>query len=418
MTGKARALVVADSDSYLKWGARRAVELADRYETDVVVVRSATTPSAQQVADALAGTHWHASETSAAALVDALVADPPEVLFLACRGPIVEFILRRVRTKAVRQPVVATGIPGLWFPPTSLGLRLRRLADLLVVHSRAERNAVRKRNYRQTFLKSYGLASIMNRSARDLAHPEGPVVFAPQAVVPRTEPERVELLRGIVRAARANPDVPFIIKVRGMAGEAQTHPERMAYEDLATRHSIALPPNVSVERGPLSDFLDGARGFFTVSSTAALEAVGAGVPTLCLHDFGISKLNINQVFKGSGLLGSLDDLADLRFKQPREAWMRDNYFHDVADDNWLDLLDGLVENAPERDLADVPSWRGVRRWPQNLLTRANALGNEDVFAMRVTYRVAGPPVRKTLEAGRRAKKRLRGSTSLGVPRAS
>ena len=79
MTGKARALVVADSDSYLKWGARRAVERADRDETDGVVVRSATTPSAQQGADALAGTHWHASETSAAALVDALVADPPEV---------------------------------------------------------------------------------------------------------------------------------------------------------------------------------------------------------------------------------------------------------------------------------------------------------------------------------------------------
>ena len=53
-----------------------------------------------------------------------------------------------------------------------------------------------------------------------------------------------------------------------------------------------------------------ARGFATVSSTAALEAMAMDRPTL-----------INLVFEGSGCPGTLDDLRRSRLFQPDPDWL-------------------------------------------------------------------------------------------------
>jgi hypothetical protein len=80
-----------------------------------------------------------------------------------------------------------------------------------------------------------------------------------------------------------------------------------------------------------------------VSSTAALEAIGVGVPLVVLTDFGVSAEAINEVFIGSGCLGTLDDLARGELRSPREEWLRDNYFHPADETDWVDRITQLVQ---------------------------------------------------------------------------
>jgi len=79
--------------------------------------------------------------------------------------------------------------------------------------------------------------------------------------------------------------------------------------------------------GSMAEQLTPGTAMVTVSSTAALEALDAGLPVLVLSDFGVSDEMLNKVFEGSGLLGTLADLKAGRFFHPEQGWLRDNYFH-------------------------------------------------------------------------------------------
>jgi len=363
--------VVADSDSYLKWAVSRLAELEATFDTSLVVVRNAVTPSADQRAAAIDGRlAGEPPLLGLAALADRLRRDPPDLLLLACRGPLIQLLLLEELRGVRAAGVVAAGIPGIWFPPTALGLELRAACDLIVVHSARERAAVED-VLPQGRLAHTGLASLMG--AQEVGGAERRrVVFAPQALVPARVEDRERLLDTLALTAEGHPDLDVVIKVRGGEGEAQTHAESASYESLARGRS--LPPNLVFERGPLREYLGDCAGFVTVSSTAALEAVAAGVPSLVLEDFGVSAATINVVFEGSGLLGTLDDLVALRFRDPDAAWMADNYFQ--AEDDWVDVAERLASRAPDITPMRDPL-AGLARTPWRVRRRAIALGAAD-----------------------------------------
>ena len=88
------------------------------------------------------------------------------------------------------------------------------------------------------------------------------------------------------------------------------------------------------------------------------------MPLLVLSDFGVSAEMINLVFEGSGLLGTLDDLAAGDFRAAEPAWCAANYFHPAGRDDWAGLLAGLVIGpAPDaRQVAlDGPEHATARR---------------------------------------------------------
>lgn len=84
-------------------------------------------------------------------------------------------------------------------------------------------------------------------------------------------------------------------------------------------------------------------------------------PTLIISDFGVSAEMINVVFEESGCLGTLDDLRSGRLRQADPQWREANYFHPAGDNNWLDLLDQLLEVRAAGQLAQLPRWRGSLR---------------------------------------------------------
>ncbi|WP_430867945.1 DUF6716 putative glycosyltransferase [Demequina aurantiaca] len=421
-----RVLVLADSDSYLKWAVTRARELPSEWRVEVAVLANAVTPSARQRADAVAG-RWVDVPVISVAAAEERINAGLDVLLLACRGPLIEFLFEEVLGQMSQRPAVVAGIPGLWFPPTRRGLDFRADVDLLVVHSRREREAVDAANpsggpqvalaaliegerpvrphwhESEADVSGSALAKVPTHSQVQAHSPTrrhtlsdasaapaapaatrgaGAIIFAPQALVPSTRAERVTLLDGLVRTAVENPSVPVLVKLRGEEGEAQTHSEFASYPELARQLRVERPRNLRFVQGPLSEHLEGARGLVTVSSTAALEAVGAAVPTMVLGDFGVSALNLNEVFRGSGLWGDLDRLARLDFPQVDTAWKHDNYFHEAHESNWVDAVTCLAEDRAlleslraSRPHSKAPD--GARGRIRRLRVRSQALGRSD-----------------------------------------
>jgi hypothetical protein len=165
--------------------------------------------------------------------------------------------------------------------------------------------------------------------------------------------------------------------------------------------------------------LDRAVALVTISSTAVLEAVARGIPALTLTDFGISRPLINQVFVDSGLEGDAIDLADGVFGTVSPDWMRDNYFHQESDDDWVIRTDRLMALRDAGALLDRPA---ARRSRGGVLRRAwerkNALGPADRSVLGLVALVAGVPIRTAKRLVRRVVRVVRppAPSVVGAPR--
>lgn len=369
-----RAVVVADTDSYVKWGAT-LVGTAP-WESRVVVLDGHVAPSARQIRDALVGTDVDpgtVDRVRRAGLRTLLRTDRPDVLVLAVRAHAVPAVLGLLDDVADR-PVVVTGVAGICVPVQWYDVNLRRGTDLYLVHSRRERrdllavaarHGVRHRVALGT-LPFLRVAAGSLRAVRGTVRTrtaDGPVVFAPQSLVPAGDADRERVLRGL--AAAVGPDREVHVKVRSRHGEAEAHRGAGDYTSLLERlHAEgAVPSGLRVVDGPMAEHLERASGFVTIGSSAVLEAVAGGVPSVVLGDLGVDDAHLNAVFVGSGLLGSLDDVAHGRFRRVDPAWAADNYFHDPADDDWLQQVEQLLVDRALRGLPlpqPVPATLGNR----------------------------------------------------------
>lgn len=370
-----RALVVADTDSYVKWGAT-LVEQArtsdgHAWQRRLVVLDGHAAPSARQVADALTGTDVDVAAVDRVRLggLRRLLDEwRPDVLVLAVRAHAVPVLVDLLPRDASR-PVVVSGVAGICVPVQWYDVNLRRGADVFVVHSHRERRDLLEIATRHDVRHEVALATLpflpiaarrpvpVGRHAASVGaetpHDVGPVVFAPQSLVPADDAGREVVLAGLAAAARDGGEVH--VKVRSRDGEVEAHRGAGDYPALMARLRAdgRLPDAVRVVEGPMGLHLRGASGFVTIGSSAALEAVAAGVPTIVLTDLGVDDAHLNGVFVGSGLLGSLQDVADRRFRRVDPAWAADNYFHDGADDDWTTRVEALLARRDHGDLAPV-----------------------------------------------------------------
>lgn len=334
-------LAVADSDSFVKWAAATLERLGDGFDGALVVLRTPVEPHADQVAAAVAGTTVADRPTPVLALrevVRLLRTRRPDVVLVAATGPAAELVLRALPGLEHR-PVVVTGLPGMSVPATELALRYRSASDLFVVHSHRERDEfaeiadrlgvpVRCVVSRLPFL----VGSAGEHPAPDAA-PVGRVVFAPQAKFPEEVEDRRAVLRSLGRLALAQPGTDVVLKLRGLAGQAQTHHEAWPMDVLRER-MLAEPgvERVRVATGPLEDYLGPGSVLVTISSTAVLEAFALGRRALVLSDFGLGDANLTGVYVGSGVVGTLDDLEHGRFAHADDAWLERNYLHHEVDE--------------------------------------------------------------------------------------
>lgn len=411
-----RLLVMADSDSYVKWGAALASSLPRGWSASIVILATPVQPSPRQLAAALAHTRFTAADVPIIEVDDlegVLDAARPDAVLLALRGPLVRVITPIVGASPNR-PVLVSGFPGLTIPAVFKAVIFREQVDLIVLHSKREVRDFRANAALLQVPVAFGLATLpfLHHARGDGPAVGGDVVFAAQAKVPSLVEDRIRVLGWLAAAARARPDRRVIVKVRALSGEAQTHAEEFDYADLLGRPEVlatlgGVPANLVVEHGPMATHLRGAAGFVTISSTAVLEAVAAGIPALLIDDFGVEPALINTVFEGSGLFGGSADLIAGRMRAADPAWLVDNYFHGEDHDDWLAALERLVAQRAEEPLMLRPrrhnlSGGALRR----AFERRKMLGHHDRSLLGRVSMLAGVPARWAVRRVRRVRARF------------
>lgn len=340
-----KVLAIADSDSYIKWGASVLTRMPAAWSRDLLIIRTPALPSARQLESVLAGTDFAASSTPLLDLADlaAMVTEQrPDVVLLSVRGPVVRVLIRMIVAAGPHRPLIVGGLPGISIPATLLALYYRSQVDLIILHSAREVEEFDQLAVSWGIRQEFALATLPFLS--DLAAPAGmrrDIVFAAQAKVPRDLEDRKRVLHWLAETARAQPERLVIVKLRGLSGEAQTHSERFPF-DVLLENLVDRPDNLVVSTGPMIKHLERAAALVTVSSTASIEAIALGVPVLALDDFGVSASLINLVFEGSGMLGSSRQLAAGDFRSPSPQWRESNYFHGPADDTWIAAIEAGV----------------------------------------------------------------------------
>ena len=418
-TGR-RLLVIADSDSYVKWGAAFASRLPAGWSAELVVLQSPVHPSARQLRAALAGTAFTAEAVPTIRLdelPERLAAGRPDAVLLALRGPLVR-VVAPIAARGPNRPVLVSGFPGLTIPAERKAIVYREQVDLIVLHSRREVRAFRANAIELGIAVEFGLATLAflqgGRAADAAADGQRTdLVFAAQAKVPAARDDRVRLLGWLAAAARRHPSRRVVVKVRARRGEAQTHAEAFDYAELLADPEVrralggSLPPNLVVDDGPMADHLARATGLVTVSSTAALEAVASGLPTLLIDEFGVTPKLINTVFEGSGLFGGADAIADWALRRPAEGWLADNYFHGDEHDDWVARLDMLLDRRaagelPLRMRAHNLSGGALRR----AFERKRMLGEHDRSIAGAAAMAVAIPTRWVVRRARRVRAML------------
>jgi hypothetical protein len=378
-------LAVADSDSYLKWAACLLDDLPGGGETELAVVRTPIAPSPEQIAAAVGGRPAPPLLTGRA-LRRLAERTRPDAIIVACTGPVVDVLVAEVFAELMPRPVFVTGLPGISVPATEKAWLFRSGCDLFVVHSERESVEFAAIAARLGGGGAVGLARLPFLRPGVAGGGGNRVVFATQAKVPREREERERVLLSLAELAGQRPDLDVVVKLRALEDERQTHNERHHYQRLW--RELGEPGRLAFEVGSMHDQLVRAAGFVTVSSTAALEAIAQEVPLLVLSDFGVNAEMINLVFEGSGLLGTLDDLAAGDFRPADPRWCAANYFHPADRNDWARRLDRLVTGRPRvpaTSLLDGPEHAAARR--------------------RARMRLDVPP--NVLRAGYRAKRRMR-----------
>jgi len=400
-----RALALVDSDSYVKWGAALLGQLPSGWRRELALVTTPAAPSAAQLAAALEGSGIDAARVSALTL-DGLrerVRDHlPDVVIVAMRGPAASVVLRMLASLEHR-PVLVSGLPGISIPATSKALLFRGQADLMVLHSKRELREFAVLAGSKGWEFRFALATLPFIDRRPVVGGTD-IVFAVQAIVPATLEERERMLDLLIETAGRNPGHRVVIKVRAVSGESQTHAEANSYPDMLADRA-AVPLNLAVASGPMAEALDTAAALVTVSSTAAIEAIGRGVPVLAVDEFGMSPKLINVVFEGSGLFGGADDLVARRFAHPRPEWLDENYFHDADDSDWTRELDALLAARAAGVLASRHSLRGRAGGTLRLAwERKRAFGADDTSRAGAIALAVGVPMRRAALLARRLRR--------------
>ena len=407
-----RVLGVTDSDSYIKWGAAIVDRMPADWQTNLVVIRTPALPSESQRVSALSGTRFGAADVPLVDLADLarLVADEqPDVVLLSVRGPVVRVLVRMIDSAMPHRPVIVSGLPGISIPETMLALYYRSRVDLMLLHSKREITAFSALAASLGIEQDFGLATLpFLTDDRGSSTGGGDIVFAAQAKVPATLSDRLLVMQWLAETARRHPESRVVVKLRGVAGEAQTHSERYPF-DVILEGMTEVPENLVVSTGPMAEHLERASALVTVSSTAAIEAIAAGVPVLAIDDFGVTARLINLVFEGSGLLAGSDALISGDFRHPDATWLDENYFHPLADETWITAIEAAVVRRESGAFPLRPQFRAtVGGNLRRIWDRKRALGQYDTTLGGYAALAVGLPLRWGVRRLRAVRARLRG----------
>jgi hypothetical protein len=230
-----------------------------------------------------------------------------------------------------RRPCFVATFPGIDFTP-ELGIRARRFVDVMCVNGTLDMKAyaqflpvsLRKKRKALQFSPFF----YRHIPLKPVRRPRQ-VVFFSQSIMPASRESRLEVAATLLEAAKCNPDVKFLFKLRHLEEEnkVHTHQEKYPYRQLIGELTGgALPENFSFTTTYMGDLLKSTDLTITCASTASIEALGSGVPSLFLTDYTAAKeeahYNSLQAFlEGSGIQATKDDIIALKVRHPNREWL-------------------------------------------------------------------------------------------------
>ena len=354
------AILVAAFDSQLKWAGtiRRALE-SRGFACQLIVpsdIRHAISDG--QLADYDGGGVAYLPWTelvSASLKVDAVV--------LAVHGPLVRRfchdLFDAVEVTRALPPVTISGWVGVIIEKIIAGYLERYATDIVGVNSRSELatfEAVARNLHLPTGnLVLSGLPLLSGERPKTAVDtPIKRVLFADQPTVPQTREDRLYIYQRLLAYARTHPDRQVVLKPRHRMGEDTFH--RMKFHPEILLRGVRTPPNFSIDYTTISEQLADLDLMLTVSSTAALEAVGAGVRTAFIADLDVREQLGNHIFLESGLLRTFDQLEKDDIGIPTENWVEDYFFNTSGVSPAQRLADRALELVMGADRGRPPTW--------------------------------------------------------------
>ncbi len=306
--GPLRVLGVAGYDSFLRAAGKIARIFADggaEVEFALLSTRQDQISESQVRAEALPfPIHPHQMDTL---LADGLL-ERYDVVLLALEGASSRNFFLRLAELGDDRPLVVSFYPGIVLRYPFDGLSSRSPADVLWLNS--DEDLASYREMCASFGVSadnasvFGIPHLLSRIERSGAA-DGPVVFFEQTVIPRAIEDRTFLASGLIDLARRHPDRQVIVKPRHRVEDFTLHKARVHIEPLISdlaAGSGGMPRNLTISHEPASALLARASLCLTISSTVAIEAVNAGVPTAIIGDFGAHDDSGIHYFYGSNLI--------------------------------------------------------------------------------------------------------------------
>ncbi len=370
-----QALFVAAYDSQLKWAMSLGAELGARGWQYSVVVPSDVRNSLSKEQLAAAGSvtvermRW-TDLLKRARTVDCVV--------LALQGTLVarftdELELLRRDEPSVREPVVVTGWVGIIIEKLVAGYLDRAGSDVVAVNSADNlREFVATGRRLGVPSDNLLLSGLPLLPARPKPPSDGPIrtlVFADQPTVPGTRWDRAYLYCRLLEYARAHPERRVLLKPRHRPSESTFHVMQDHPETLLPRLG-AIPPNFAITYDRITALLPQTDLLLTMSSTAGLEAIGAGVRTVFIGDLGVHEKHGNQVLVASGLIATFDDVMADRIPRADPDWLEDIFIGGEVSpagrivDRVIQLRELAPAERPARSVAAGPYLSGrvaVRR---------------------------------------------------------
>jgi hypothetical protein len=189
---------------------------------------------------------------------------------------------------------------------------------------------------------------------------------------------------------------------------------------------LRKPANFSIDYTPISARVADLDLMLTISSTAALEAVGAGVRTAFIADLDVREQLGNHILLGSDLLRTFDQLERDDIGVPSKAWI-DDYFFDI---NGVAPVEQIAERALElvqrTDRGQPRAWRTALFASQHELityrkraTRSDPLTGDRIALRRAVARWILPyGVQRRLRQARARRKAERVPAATQPPQVS
>lgn len=257
-------------------------------------------------------------------------------------------------------PVIAGGFFGVLADNPHHGYQMRLGFDVLALNSEPDRalfaELAEGLGLSTESLLVSGLALLPGTPDAQKTGPIRRLLFADQPSVPSNPEQRRYVYRSLIAYALAHPEREVVVKPRTRPGEGTFH--KSAFSPEQVLKSLEFPANFSIDYTAIATQLDYTDLVLTVSSTAAVEALGRGCRVAIISDLGVNQDLMNPMFAGSGLLRSFAQITADEIGDPNPDWLG-SYFPGAPSISpaaaLLDRITELLQSGERPGIAQLRS---------------------------------------------------------------